>query len=495
MSKSLEPAEVRLSASETVIAGQKRALELSVHGAPMSSVLETLVQTLEAQSTNHVLGSILLLDADGKHLRHGAAPSLPPAYAAAIDGVEIGPSVGSCGTAAFHAKTVVVEDIATDPLWAEFKDLAARHELRACWSTPILSADGTVLGTFAMYHRVPMIPSDRDREIVDLLAHTAGLVIERDRQIRLRLEAEAALRRATEQQLARIGFLFEHAPAGIALLRGPDHVFEIANQGYRALIGGRDVVGKSIREALPELAGQGIYELLDSVLRTNVRYVGRSTRTMVKRGPDAALEECYFDFVYQPVSAGSGTVDGILVVAFETTELATAKLQAEVARRRAEDSERELKTFIDNLPELAWTARPDGFIEFYNRRWYEYTGTTFEQMQGWGWEKVHDPAMLPIVVERWKRSLETGEPFEMEFTLRGADGVARWFLTRVSPMRDAAGNIARWFGTNTNIDEIKSAQALSNAMAQQSIDVQNMLVEMRAAKDRAERRVAELETK
>lgn len=496
MSSSLSSAEGHRSAgNETVIAGQKRALELAVHGATMASVLEVLVQTLEAQSSNNVLGSILLLDAEGKRLRHGAAPSLPPDYNAAIDGIEIGPNVGSCGTAAFTAKTVVVRDIMTDPLWSSFKELAARHELRACWSTPIFASDGTVLGTFAMYHRVPMIPSERDREIVDLLAHTAGLVIERERQSRLRAEAEAQLQRSAEEQLLRIAAMFEHAPAGIAVLRGRELVFEVANPGYRELIGGRDVVGKPVREALPELDGQGLYELLDSVLETNKPYIGRSVRVLLQRRQGGPTEECYFDFVYQPVPGPSGTADAILVVAFEVSSLVTAKLEAEAARQRAEASELELKTFIDNLPELAWTARPDGYIDFYNRRWYEYTGTTFETMQGWGWEQVHDPSLLPLVVERWKHSLSTGEPFEMEFTLKGADGIPRWYLTRVSPSRDASGNIVRWVGTNTNIDDIKAAQALTNAMAQQSLDVQRMLLELRAAKEHAEQRLAELERK
>ena len=108
---------------------------------------------------------------------------------------------------------------------------------------------------------------------------------------------------------------------------------------------------------------------------------------------------------------------------------------------------------MDNLPELAWSARPDGHIDFYNRRWYEYTGTTFEQMEGWGWKDVHDPAMLDEVTERWRKSLETGAPFEMEFPIRGADGELRWFLTRVRPLRDGSGAIARWFGVNINIHE------------------------------------------
>ncbi len=156
------------------------------------------------------------------------------------------------------------------------------------------------------------------------------------------------------------------------------------------------------------------------------------------------------------------------------------------ARARAEASEESFRTFIDNLPLLAWTALPDGHIDFYNRRWYEYTGTSFEQMQGWGWESVHDPAMLATVREQWHTSLATGESFELEFTLMGADKVPRWFLTRASPLRDKTGTILRWFGTNTNIDDIRAARALAEEMASQSHDMAKRFVELRA-------RVTELE--
>jgi GAF domain-containing protein len=128
-----------------------------------------------------MLGSILLLDPDGKHLRHGAAPSLPPAYMAAIDGAEIGACAGSCGTAAYMGAAVFVSDIASDPLWADYKDLALSHGLRACWSIPILTRGRKVLGTFAMYHREPREPTIRDLMLVDLVTQTAALVIDRER--------------------------------------------------------------------------------------------------------------------------------------------------------------------------------------------------------------------------------------------------------------------------------------------------------------------------
>jgi PAS domain S-box-containing protein len=474
-----------------VIQGQSRALELAIKGAPIGEILDVLVHTIEDQSSNDVLGSVLLTDEDGKHLLHGAAPSLPQAYCDAIHGIEIGPKVGSCGTAAHSGKTVIVKDIQTDPLWANFKTLATEHGLRACWSTPILSSSGKVLGTFALYHKVPMEPSERDKEIVSLLANTAALVIERDREAKMRVAIEDQLRAERDQQIQQLQRMFEHAPAGIASLAGPEHVFTVANPRYLEMVANRPMLGKTVREALPELEGQGIYELLDTVLRTGEPYIGRALPVQVMRG-EGKLEQAYFDFVYQPVPDRDGKVESILAVVFEVTDLVKAKLDAEAARVRAERSEQMLLTFVDNLPELAWTAQPDGSIDFYNKRWYEYTGTTFEEMQGWGWEKVHDPELLPLVVDRWKHSLETGEPFEMEFTLKGADGIRRWFLTRVAPVRDEQGRIVRWFGTNTNIDEIKSAMALTEEVARQSLEYQEALNEMRLQIEATERKIHEL---
>lgn len=118
-------------------------------------------------------------------------------------------------------------------------------------------------------------------------------------------------------------------------------------------------------------------------------------------------------------------------------------------------SEEKLRLMADTIPQLAWMARPDGHIFWYNRRWYEYTGTTPEEMEGWGWQSVHHPKELPKVLERWKASLVSGESFEMVFPLRGADGRFRPFLTRIAPLRDRDGTVLYWFGTNTDISEMK----------------------------------------
>jgi len=150
-------------------------------GEPLHTTLDELVRIVESSSPAGVLASILILDEDGRHLRHGAAPSLPEPYNAAINGIEIGPEVGSCGTAAFHNKTVVVYDIANDPLWTNFRDLALKYRLRACWSTPIHSSDGRVLGTFANYYPVVRDPSPVDRELTEMVTQIAAKAIEHER--------------------------------------------------------------------------------------------------------------------------------------------------------------------------------------------------------------------------------------------------------------------------------------------------------------------------
>ena len=162
------------------------------------------MRAVEVCSSNGVLGSILLLDATGKRLVHGAAPSLPNAYNVAIDGISIGTGVGSCGTAAFENRPVYVSDISVDPLWADFRELALSHRLRACWSTPIVSVEGAVLGTFAMYYAEPREPSPADLEIVATVAGAAALLIERRRMVAALADSEERLRLAVEH--AEIGF-------------------------------------------------------------------------------------------------------------------------------------------------------------------------------------------------------------------------------------------------------------------------------------------------
>jgi PAS domain S-box-containing protein len=164
--------------TQQLLAWEKSALELVSSAVGLREVLEGLMLGLEKQLPG-ALCSILLLDEAGVHLRHGAAPSLPQGYNHRIDGVAIGPEVGSCGTAAYLDRQVIVEDIASDPLWANFHELAQSHGLRACWSTPIHCSQGKILGTFAIYYREPRRPAPAELEVITRAVHITGIAIER----------------------------------------------------------------------------------------------------------------------------------------------------------------------------------------------------------------------------------------------------------------------------------------------------------------------------
>src|SRR4030081_1864360 len=159
--------------------------------ARVEEILESLVRVVEAQFAG-LLSSVLLLDEDGQHVRHGAAPSLPEPYTKAIDGLCIGPKAGSCGTAMYRRETVIVTDILQDPLWEAYRDVAKPYGLRACWSTPILAHSGEALGSFAMYYREPRSPSPAETRALGMATHRGGLAIER----KLAREGGARLRQA-----------------------------------------------------------------------------------------------------------------------------------------------------------------------------------------------------------------------------------------------------------------------------------------------------------
>jgi two-component system CheB/CheR fusion protein len=152
-----------------------------------------------------------------------------------------------------------------------------------------------------------------------------------------------------------------------------------------------------------------------------------------------------------PYRTADNVIDGVVITFFDITE----RTKAEQARH---ETDRRFQILADNIPILCWMADVEGSIFWYNRRWYDYTGTSRETQVGWGWESVHDPKMLPAVKERWKNSLATGERFEMVFPIKGADDLFRPFLTRVVPLRDEKSGIICWFGTNTDITNERNTE-------------------------------------
>lgn len=225
-------------------------LEATVERQELSLILKKLTLAIEEFETD-LKASVLILDPHNKQLRHGAAPSLPAAYNEAIDGISIGSNVGSCGTAAFEKRLVVVADIATDPLWKDYKDIAAQHGLKACWSQPIIGHNNLVLGTFALYYAQIRQPSSTELDLIQLAARIAGLVIEN-------AQTEAALRESEEQ----FRQFMRHLPGAVFIKNSTEQTL-YCNERYAALRGRfpEDIIGKYSHEYIsPDIATPFIQE-------------------------------------------------------------------------------------------------------------------------------------------------------------------------------------------------------------------------------------------
>jgi len=190
----------------------EQVLAMVTAHAALPEILETVCRNIEKHDGG-LLCSVLLLDADGKTLRHGAAPSLPREYSQAVDGVESGPCAGSCGTAVYRQQQVIVSDIATDPLWANCRHLALAHGLRTCWSTPIASQDGSILGTFAIYYREPRTPDEQHLQLIARATHLAAIAVEWDRD-KAELSAAENRYRTLVERLPAVTYVAELGACG-----------------------------------------------------------------------------------------------------------------------------------------------------------------------------------------------------------------------------------------------------------------------------------------
>ena len=274
---------------------------------------------------------------------------------------------------------------------------------------------------------------------------------ESKRQLEELLSREQDARAEAEKQRDFTRLVLEDAPIAIGVMEGPDHRFTLVNRVTCELTGlaEEQLVGRPHAEVVPE-ADKVVGPILDRVYTTGA---GETDEIEV----ELPTGRRHLLVTWTALPGRDGRPGAVLYLSLDITD-----------RKRMEgrlrESETQLRTLSDAVPQLVWMAEPGGHIFWYNRRWYDYTGTSPEQMEGWGWQSVHDPEMLPLVVKRWKASLETGEPFEMEFPLKGADGAFRWFLTRVNPLRDSDGRLLRWFGTNTDVDgQRRAAEELREA--------------------------------
>ena len=238
-------------------------------------------------------------------------------------------------------------------------------------------------------------------------------------------------------------------PFGMCIAWGNDYI-QLYNDSYCSILGSTKhpkALGNSTKETFAE-----IWHLIYPMF--NVAMAGKSISSpdfLLPINRDCKLEQCYFDFSYSPIRKENDEVGGVLITVVETTH----------KKKSAEDlkeSEEVFKTMADNISQLAWMTDETGYIFWYNNRWFDYTGTTLEQVQGWGWKKVHHPDYVNAVESKFTKYIVKGEAWEDTFPLLGKDGQYRWFLSRAIPIKNAEGNVIRWFGTNTDITERMQAE-------------------------------------
>jgi PAS domain S-box-containing protein len=246
--------------------------------------------------------------------------------------------------------------------------------------------------------------------------------------------------------------LYMNAPAYIHILKGPDHVFEFVNAYFNRMFPGRELLGKPVIEALQEIVGQGVLELLDSVYQNGETVIVKEVPILLAKGIDREPEQTYFDLTYLPIRGEDGTVSGIQGFGYEITDLV-------LARQAKEESEQTVKSILDSLPTLAYMADPDGYVTFFNQAFYDFTGLSFEEASGSGWVTVVHPDWAEAVKEAWQESIQTGADYDFSFPARRAsDQTYRWQLSRASAIRDEMGRISFWAGTVTDIHEQKAAE-------------------------------------
>ena len=438
---------------EVLSAIDKTVLEMISSGTPLSDVLSVLCRIIEERSPG-LLCSILLLDPNRKSLRHGAAPSLPDSYTLAIDGITIGPRVGSCGAAAYRAEPVIVTDIATDSLWSDYRDLALSHGLRACWSTPIISKDGKILGTFAMYYCEPRGPSRQDLQVIERATHLAAIAIERQR-------AEA------ERQV-----MFEIIQ-GVNVSANLDELFRLIHQSLKKVIFAENFFVALYDRRSGLFTFPFFVDQFDppppsqKLEKSCTAYVFRAGRPMIitqeffdqlaEQGEVELVGTAGATWLGVPLKTPKETI-GVLVAqhyedgnAYTERELefmasVGGQIAVAIDRKRAEEelraAETRFRTLVEQLPAITYVA------EFGAAGPWSYVSPQIETLLGFSpaewmtdpeaWVKCLHPEDRERVLGEEEQSQHSREPFRSEYRMITRDGRVLWCRDEATVMSDQA---------------------------------------------------------
>ncbi len=415
------------SLMERFYLGQARVLRLIAAGQPLKQVLTALAVLIEELEPSAIC-SVLLVTADGLRLTTGAAPTLAPAFCALVEGFPIGPHRGSCGTAAYLKQQIIVTDIATDPLWEDAKHFALPHGLRACWSNPILDSTGNVLGTFAIYGRAPVGPTEELLRLVEEATDLARVAIQRDR-------TEQALRRSEERHRSVI----ETVGSVIIGVR-PDHtIFEWNQAAEKLFLTPRaEALGEDYLNAfVPEQERAGVAADIQKVLS------GMATENYENNVvlPDGNSRTFLWNVTR--LCRSDGVPEGIIAIGQDITDRKTAEARLALA--------------LESVNDTLWDWNIKSGDVYFSPRWAQMLGCDPDEV-GFtyaDWEARVHPDDLSAVRGALTEHLTGGRPqFAVEYRARAKDGSWHWFLDRGKVVaRDATGQAIRAVGTIADVTE------------------------------------------
>ncbi|WP_213878776.1 PAS domain-containing protein [Pseudomonas sp. dw_358] len=398
-----------------LIERERHVLSEIANGVPLRTVLDGLLRAVETQSGNTMMTSVLVLSEDGQTMHHGAAPSLPADYNKAIDGISAGEGIGSCGTAVARGLPVYVTQIATDPLWKDFVELALGFGLHACWSMPIIAADARILGTFAIYYREPRAPTPGDIEAITVITQTAALAIERHRSdLQLRRSREelltlnAELEQKVNERARERSRTWQLSPDLMSVL-GAEGVFEASNPAWS------NALGWSAEELRAPYSQFVHPEDLAST-------VSIFTQAMAGQ-PILKFENRYQhrDGSYRWLSWVAVLEEGRLYCSARDVTL--EKHQSAILDMRTRERDRAWGL----SQELLVIVRPDGIFESVNGRWTELLGWEEPELLGHAFMTFTHPDDLAPTIAAFQGIFGAPLTVPYEYRLRHKDGSWRWF--------------------------------------------------------------------
>lgn len=425
------------SQAESLLSAEKQTLEKMANGASLTEVLNDLCASIDAHGAP-VTSMVCLVD--GEWLSPCAGPHIPATFKAAITPWRIGPDRASCGAAAFSKQRVIVPNISNDPRWPDdARDLTLSHGFVAAWSEPLISKDGEVLGTFAMYYPEARTPQGSDFELIAGAGHIARIAIEVE-QSHLALKKALVEIKNSENRLRTI---IDTIPT-LAWSARPDGSAEFFNRRWL------DYCGLSGEEA----SG---WEWTSAVHADDLNRLTDYWRSILASGESGEIEGRLrrFDGVYHwflfrasPLRDESGNI----AQWYGTNTDIEERKRAEEALRA---NEQNLRLIVDTIPGMVCIFSAAGEVQLLNRKVLEYFGKTSEELKNWSTSDVVHPDDLPRVIDLWRRSVETGQPYEYELRQRRADGTYRWFQSRALPVREKDDRISGWYMLLTDIDDRK----------------------------------------